>query len=235
MLKIILRLFIVCIFIFLSREKSIAQITINGPRPQNLLNSNSGLSIGLTYGYFLWNDKDQKVLPGYSESQSVFKSVEELRRYNINVSMTFSLSLQKTINEIFALKSYVSYGKLYSDVGLRSDIDGKDKSQVMQLALYSSLTFNPNAQRFKIQWLVGPEFFYAKKDVLIADYMENSESTPQPYHFKENIVSAAVVTGLGISGDFAKNFTVFADMLAGIALPGNGLKMTNYAGFKYNF
>ena len=238
MYKFLIKIFLLIVIIF-SYGDTFSQIVINGPRPQNLYHgSGGGLAVSISYGYILWKDSKQRDFSGSSASLVNYRFLEDvISIQKLNYSTGFFLGGEKMFTDAFTVKAHVYYSKMHAGISARSDIESVDKSKFTQLAFYSSLNLTKDqSKRFQFQWLAGPEILYAQKNVLIKEYVEDENSIPEDYHYKESVLEVAIVTGLGLSFRITDNFSLFSDGLIGISLPGKGLKITsNNIGIKYVF
>jgi len=215
-----------------------AQITINGHNPRRYRYSAAGNAVSISYGSIFWVDGNNSHLPGYSSSRSSFHDASDFFSIEkMNVSTGVTLGYERTLSHKFSLRAAFSTSKLTTGFKSRFDLIGTDKSRISQVGLYSKYTLTKNEdRRLQIQWLVGPELVYVKKDVLVEDYMVDESSTPGNYRQNISIVEGAILTGLGISFKLSNSFSLFSDSMIGISLPGKGFKSTNSGlGLKYNW
>lgn len=225
--------------LFLNAGNAFSQIVINGPRPKNLYKGSGGeLYVSLAYGYNFWRDKKQRAFPGSSASMIEFNFINDIIPISIDkfdYSQGLSFGIEKRITDAFGIKAHLFHAKMYSGLSTRSDLEVEDKSKFSQVGIYGSLTLTKDKdKKLQFHWLLGPELILAKKDVLIKDYMENEKASPVDYHYQENVTEGAVVTGLSLSFRIAEKFTLYSDGLAGISLPGTGIKVTSHnIGLKY--
>lgn len=230
-------IFVLILLVAILCLKSKAQIVVNGKSTYRPYYSNAKTAISISYGSLFWNDSKQKDLVGYSESLEVFHDdffTTGLRRFNYNASLRFGF--EKGFTDKFSLKNYLVAGKLYTGVGFRPDLISVDKSNIIQLSTYANLILSQSHKKFKISYMLGPEFMLVNKNVIISDYIENPNDTPDDYNQKETIFEVGIATGLGFSYDFSTHFALFTDGVIGLSLPGGGLKITNSGfGLKYNF
>lgn len=210
------------------------QIVINGHYSRRYLSSISRNAISISYGNILWIDGENVPLAGHSYSREAFPSVGNFE--NRNISTGINVGYEKTISARFGIRTSFSTAKLTTGLTERADLIAHDKSRFTQLGLYSRYTLTKDLRRrFQFQWLAGPELIYARKNVLIEDYVEGEEA-PHPYRQDISIIEGAVVTGLGISFRVSDAFCLFSDGMVGISLPGKGLKVNNSGfGIKYTW
>ncbi|MFD1631569.1 hypothetical protein [Pseudopedobacter beijingensis] len=218
-----------------------SQIVVNGPRPVNLYQTGGGeVSVSVSYGYNFWKDKKQKAFPGSSASLSDYNIVNDIIPSidKFDYSSGVFLGLENKVTSRFGIKGSLFYGKMYTGISTRVDLDTENnKSSFFQIGAYASFTLTKATEkRLQFHWLLGPEVFFAKKDIMIKEYVEKADAEAVDYHYKESAVEGAIVTGLGLSLRITDSFTLYSDGLAGISLPGTGIKVTSQnIGLKYKF
>jgi hypothetical protein len=216
-----------------------AQIVVNGYNSRRYHDvSGPRNAVSVSYGYNVWIDGDNVPLPGYSSSRAMFHRIGD--PYSIeksNISLGINLGYERQLSNRFCLKVAFSTTKLTTGATKRIDLMTTEKSKFTQLGLYGKYTLNKDLQRkLQFQWIVGPELIYARKDVIVEEYVLDENSDPEKYHQDITIAEAAVVTGLGLSYHLSKSIGVFSEMMMGVSLPGNGLKSTvSSLGLKYNW
>lgn len=218
-----------------------AQIIIDGkepPKPINFTGLGKRNSVFISFNSILWDDKNQKYLPGYSDGLQGFNDDfynKSLSR--INGSFSLTVGAETGLTGRISLKSYLSYGRLITDILLRPDLIVSDQSKIFQLSTYGaySLTKNPK-KKLRFQVLFGPDFMFANKNAIIYNYVESDGATPADYNQKESVFEVAAVAGIELTLNFGKHFGAFANSMAGISLPGGGIKSDGrLLGLKYYF
>lgn len=216
-----------------------AQIVVNGYNPRRYHDASGPRNaVSVSYGYNFWVDGDNVPLAGYSSSMAMFHRIGDTYSFEkSNVSLGISMGYERQLSNRLSLKGAFSTTKLTTGVTQRIDLMTTEKSKFTQLGLYCKYTLNKDLQRkLQFQWIVGPELIYARKDVIVEEYVLDENSDPEKYHQDITVAEAAVVTGLGLSYHFSKSIGVFSEMMMGVSLPGNGLKSTvSSLGLRYNW
>lgn len=214
-----------------------AQIRVNGHNPKRNFFPGPQQSLSVSFGSILWVDGKNVPLAGYSAPLADFHDIGDLfsvERYNIGTGV--NIGYERNFSDFVSLRAAFATGKLITGATGRIDLITNDKSSISQLGIYSRFSLTKDLKKvLQFQWLVGPELIYAKKDVLIEEYVLDEASAPDSYRQKVQVVEGALVTGLGISVILSGKFSLFSDGLVGVALPGNGLKITNSGGLKYHW
>jgi hypothetical protein len=204
-----------------------AQIYINGGNPSRYgANSYNGSSISLAYSTVIWIDGAYTRLEGYSlplepfynpENQSVIEK--------LNVASGLSIGFETNLSRRLSLYSsiftgFMSTGSTLNGALLVSD----DKSTLSQIATYFQLTISSPEKRLKIHWLIGPELLYARKRLIVEEYVTPENQEPKQYNEDLKIIEGSLVTGFGLSCDVSRSFTLFNNSSIGLAFPGKGFK-----------
>ncbi|HEY1025543.1 MAG TPA: hypothetical protein VGE26_10290 [Sphingobacteriaceae bacterium] len=237
-MKQLIRSFFVFLAFQLFYYSADGQIIVNGHNPKRDFFAGPQQSLSISYGSILWIDGKNIPLAGYSEPLADFHGIGDLfsvEKYNFSIGV--NVGYERNLSDLVSVRGAFSTGKLFTGIGGRLDLITHDKSSISQLGLYTRFSLTKNLKRrLQFQWLVGPELLYAKKDVLVEEYVADETSTPDNYRQNIKVVEGALVTGLGISLRLTKKFSLFSDGMVGIAMPGNGLKLTNSGiGMKYHW
>jgi hypothetical protein len=204
-----------------------AQIYINGGNPSRYgANSYNGSSISVAYGNVIWFDGAYTRLEGYSLPLKPFYNPENQRVIEkLNIASGVSIGFETNISRRSSLftsifTGFMSTGSRFNDALLVSD----DKSTLSQIATYFQLTLSSPEKRLKINWLIGPEILYARKRIVVEEYVTPENQEPKQYNEDLKIIEGALVTGLGLSYDISRALSLFNNSSVGLAFPGNGIK-----------
>ncbi len=231
------RILQVVIFTSILVSSGNAQIIMNGKSTYRPYFNSTKDAISISYGSLFWNDPKEKELQGYTEGLEAFHD-DDLNRYlkNLNFNVSLRFGFEKGISEKISIKTVLLTGKLYTGASLRNDLLVNQKSKVFQFSTYGNYLLSRPEKKFKVHFMLGPEFMLVNKDVLILQYVEKEGDTPDDFNQKETIFEVGLTTGLGFSYTFGKHIALFTDGLIGVSLPGGGLKITNSGfGLKYIF
>lgn len=216
-----------------------AQIIMNGRNPSRYGTSNSGGSaLSISFGPNIWADGGATPIPGYSSSLADFHSFGGiLSLEKANFTQGLNLGYEKNVSERLAVRASFYTANMTHGAASRLDLLTTDKSKFTQLGLYARYTLTKNMdRRIQFQWLLGPELIYARKDMIIAEYVLDETATPQPYHEDITITEVALVTGPGASCRIAGGISLFTDSMFGLSFPGKGFKLTQTGlGLKYSW
>ena len=216
-----------------------AQIIMNGRNPSRYGASNfQGSALSISFGFNIWADGDATPLPGYSASLATFRSIGKiLSLEKANFTNGVNVGYERQISERFGARAAFYTAGMTNGSSSRLDLLTTDKSKFTQIGLYARYTLTKNSDhRIQFHWLAGPEFIYAKKDMIIDEYVLDENSTPQPYRQNITITEGAIVTGPGVSCKITGGLSLFSDSMFGISLPGKGFKSTQTGfGLKYGW
>ncbi|TZF86144.1 hypothetical protein FW774_03585 (plasmid) [Pedobacter sp. BS3] len=215
-----------------------AQIHINGRNPSRSFWGGPQNAVSLSFGNIIWVDGKNVALPGYSEplkAAHTFGDFFSLERYNYSSGV--KVGYDRKLSDKFSLRTAFLIARLVTGLVSRTDLITNDKSRIAQLSVLASYLLTKNTDhRLQFQWLLGPEFLYANKNVTVSQYMVNDDDTPENYNQKIAIGEVGIVTGLGISFRITEKFALFSEGTMGISLPGKGFKWSNSGiGLKYNW
>ncbi len=216
-----------------------AQIIMNGRNPSRYgISNSSGSSVSISFGPNIWADGNANPIPGYSSSLAglhSFGSIIPLEKANFSSGLNFGF--EKTISEYLAVRASFYTASMTHGAASRLDLLTTDKSRFTQFGMYARYSLTKNLDhRIQFQWLLGPELVYAKKDMIIEEYMPDQTATPQPYRENIAITELALVSGPGISCKIAGGIALFSDSMFGISFPGKGFKLTQTGfGLKYSW
>lgn len=214
---------------FASLYQCSAQIIINGNNPRRYSYSSFPRNaIRISYGLNTWVDGGGVSLKGYSSSLASYHSVNP--EDGTNSTGGLNIGYERQLTENFAIAGTFYTAGMKNGAASRSDLITVDKSRFTQLGIYTKTTLTKNlSNRVHFHWLAGPELIFAKKDMIVNEYVLDASSVPESYHQDVSVVEGAFVTGLGISCRVVSKFSVFTDTMIGIALPGGGFK-TSHSG-----